>query len=76
MLTCDNVYFIYIIHLLPFYFIILYCRCSLSSKYAYVVSFTVEKVYRVSLFFVYSRSQLEKFVIDLLVPRTNKKTVG
>ena len=45
----------------------------LGSKYASVISFTAEKIYRASLSFKYSQSQLEKF--DLFVPRNNKKHV-
>ena len=46
----------------------------LGSKYASGIGFTVEKVYRISIFIWYGQSRLHKFVTAFLFLKLTKKT--
>ena len=52
----------------------------MSSKYAFGITFIVEKVHRMSIFVLYSNVNfvrvIEKLVINLLVSWINKKQDG
>ena len=51
-----------------------HCRSSIGSKYASGIGFTVEEVYRISIFIWYGKSWLQKFVITFLLLGLIKKT--